>query len=789
MPVNRHGLVGWTAIAVGLAGFVAGCSDEKSDSDPAAAQKAEAETAHTPQPKPKPKPARRTQLEPWRPLLEEVSRAEIDVGGAFIDFGDAATHKWVRGGWKNAWGANRHEEDGTTFTEINGSKVEVPLIVWEEDEPIKEVVVRLRGKCDGQKIAARFDGEDVGSAELTANQWKTLRMPVAETPEAGWREFGLLVRGSCGGNTRAELDWVWLSEQTGAEAPEILDMRAPLTIGDGQPRRALPAPNARTYAWYLMVPDHAELVFDYASSSPETEFIVSARVDGEPRKRLFSETATAKWKEGVVDLSQFAGEGIRLELQTRGPDAEAGWGEVAMMIPPRDIPQPAADARPPKNVVVILIDTVRADVFEPIGGGTQKGNEVEGPEPQKSEVDTPEFDALTREATVFTSAYDNENWTKPSCATVLTGLYPTSHDTKKDDSTLPDEVDMVSELLKKEGFQTGSFIANGYVSEKYGFNQGWDFHRNYIRESRNTSAENVYDEAIEWFEEHREKPFFMYIQTIDPHVPYRVDRKYTERYFADNPPGSIGANLGGREQQKLSTKDLSEEEVNWIQALYRGEVTYHDEHMGRFLDTLRKEGALDDTLVIITNDHGEEHKEHGRLGHGHTLHQELVHAPLLIRYPGRFPADYQVDEPVESVDIVPTILDVLDMEPSDKIDGTTLMPLVEGTPLQRPFYAISEFLYGQRSVTVGRYRMIRAGSWVKLFDLEEDPTEQTDISDTALIGRRMASIHLAEGLANPDKRRRMLDNRVAGKKFDAGVVEMDPELKKQLEALGYFGDE
>jgi arylsulfatase A-like enzyme len=767
-------LVGWAAIAVGLAGFIAGCSNEKSDAPETPSQSAE-QPAETPEPKPKPKPSRRTQLEPWRPLLEEVSRAEMDIGGTFIDFGDAATHKWVRGGWKNAWGGNRRDDDGTTYTEINGSKVEAPVIIWQDDDPVKEVVVRLRGKCGGQKIAARFDGEDVGSAELTKDEWKTLRMPVSEPPEAGWREFGLLVRGSCG-DTRAELDWVWLSDEAGAEPPEILDMRAPLTIGDGQPKRALPAPDARTYAWYLTVPEKAELVFDYASASPETEFIVSARVDGQPKKTIFSEKGGEEWKEGVADLSQFAGEAIRLELTTAGPDTEAGWGEVAMMVPPRDIPEPSGERRPPRNVVVILIDTVRADVFEPIGG---KG----------SEVQTPSFDALTKESTVFTAAYDNENWTKPSCATVLTGLYPTSHDTKKDSSTLPGDVDMISEILKAEGFATGSFIANGYVSEKYGFNQGWDFHRNYIRESRNTSAENVYDEAIEWFQEHKEKPFFMYLQTIDPHVPYRVDRKYTELYFPENPPHPPGSNLGGREQQKLSTKDLDEKTVDWIKALYYGEVTYHDEHMGRFIDALRKEGALDDTLLIITNDHGEELKEHGRLGHGHTLHEELVHAPLLMRYPGRFPAKHQVHEPVELVDLVPTILDVLDQEPSDEVDGITLMPLVEGSPLQRPFYAISEFLYGQRSVRVGRYKMIRAGNWVKLFDLEEDPTEQNDISETALIGRRLASIHLAEGLANPDKRRRMLDNRVAGKKFDAGVVEMDPELKKQLEALGYFGDE
>lgn len=764
---------GFVAAAVAFAAL--GCSKSKEEAEQQATPTSAERETEPVEPTPPPPPPRRSELAPWRPLLEEVSRAEIDVGGQLIDLGDAATHKWVGGGWKNAWGRNRHEEDGTTLTAVNGAKAEMPFLLW-EDDAVAEVVMRARSACKGQRASVRIDATEVGAIDLT-DEWQTYRVPVKadKAPQAGWRELGFLFGRSCG-ETRAELDWVWLSAEVDAEPPKIVDLKQTLTIGD-KPARALPAPTPRTYAWYLMVPEEAELVFDYGSSAPGTKFVVRVRADGEPAKTLFDEAADSEWKEGAVKLDEFAGKAVRLELETTGEAGDTGWGEVALMVPLSEAPKPAASSdRPPKNVVMIVIDTVRADVFEPYGG-------------EGSPVKTPAFDDLTKTSTYFSAAYDNENWTKPSIATILSGLYPTTHDTKKDDSTLPDEVEILPERLKKEGFQTASFIANGYVSEKYNFTQGWDFHRNYIRESRNSSAENVYDDAIEWLDEHEKEPYFLYIQTIDPHVPYRTRDRHTEAYL---PPekSSIGSTVGGRELAELSKKDLSENDLAWVIAMYRGEVSYHDEHMGRFIGELEKRGHLEDTLIVITNDHGEELKEHGRMGHGHSLYDEVVRAPLLFRYPGRFPAQHQIDEPVESVDIVPTVLDVLRLDGNEDLEGFSLMPLVEGDPLQRPFYAVSEFLYGQRSVRIGPYKLIRSGSkYLGLFDVSNDPTEQKDLIDESLIARRMAEIHLAEYFANPNKRMRRLDRRVSGKKFSAGTVEMDPELKKQLEALGYFGDE
>jgi len=454
----------------------------------------------------------------------------------------------------------------------------------------------------------------------------------------------------------------------------------------------------------------------------------------------------------------------------------AGWGEPEIMIEGQHRPAPVAATKPPRNVVFVLIDTARADVFEPFAPG--------------NEVDTKAYDELAKSSTVFTNAYDNENWTKPSVATLLSGLYPSTHDTKKDPSVLPDEIELLSERLHDEGFATGGFVANGFVSDRFGFEQGWDAFTNYIRENKKSEAEYVYADALAWIDEHREDGrFFAYIQTIDPHVVYRVGRDYTSRYYDGNYTGPLGSSVSGEEQAAISKGKMkaSADDLAWLKALYYGEVSYHDEQLGLFLEALRERGLLDDTLLVVTNDHGEELYDHGRLGHGHSLYEELLRAPLLLRYPPVFEAGRRVSDIVEAVDLAPTILEVLDLRPLSDADGISLLPLLRGEPIQRPTYAISEFLEGRRSLRVANWKLERSsGDSVKLFDLDADPGEQTNLADTRPIARRLCDVMFGEGLANTDKSQRL--ERVGPKRrFQAGEAQIDTELRKQLEALGYFG--
>ncbi|MEM1349549.1 MAG: sulfatase, partial [Myxococcota bacterium] len=484
----------------------------------------------------------------------------------------------------------------------------------------------------------------------------------------------------------------------------------------------------------------------------------------------------AEWSEGSVDLSSYAGKAIRLELEIQGMGEGAGWGEPEVMIPEGPEAPEIADRRAvPKNLVYILIDTVRADVFEPIGG-------------EGSKVHTPTFDALTKDSIVFSRAFAHENWTKPSVATLLSGLYPTTHDTNGEEETVPEAVEFISERMQKAGFATGAFIANGYVSRDFGFNQGWDEFVNFIREKKGTTAKYVYRTAMEWLRKNRNKPFFLYIHTIDPHVPYSVAEEYTSRYYEGDYKGKVGATLGGLEQEELvESGSLTQEDHEWIKALYYGEVTYHDEYMASVLERLKEYDLLEDTLVVISHDHGEELNDHGGLGHRHTLYDELLRGPLLMRFPKRLPRGHVNDELVEYVDLAPTLLDIMGLEPSKDQEGLSMIPLIEGREVPRPRYVVSEFLDDRRAVRVGRWKMIRSDTEVEmLFDIEADPGEQTNLMDKAPVGLRTTQVYLGEALANPNKKKRLL-NTLAGKKFTSDKIVVDGELKKQLEALGYFG--
>ena len=576
---------------------------------------------------PKPAPSARTTLEPWRPLLDEAARAELSIGGLFIDLGTADQHKYTRGGWRTGWREN--EQDGSvTLSGVGSSKATLELVTHAS---AGEIAFRARSAVQGQRAVVYIGDDTVGEADIGA-AWSIVRVPLAKPLAAGRHKLAIRLSRRASGKPRAEFDWVWLPASAGAEPPEAPGIRAlPIRVGE-QPKRALIAPEPRSYSFYLQPPPGARLVFDYGSQAGAT-FRVAAHTDGAPPAVLFTGKGSPTWAEAVVDLGELADRAVRLELSTTGPAGVTGWGEPVVMTAPKTAEPPRIDrSRRPKNVVFLVIDTVRADAFAPFG--TELG------------VEAPQFDEFAAGSTVFVNAYNNENWTKPSVATTLSSVYPSTHDTKRDASTLPGDIVLLPQHLRKHGFATAGFVANGYVSKKFGFEKGWDTFRNYIREGRPSEAEHVYADALAWLEQDRDKPFFLYIQTIDPHVTYKVPKPYTEPYFKGEYDGVLGTSIDADELAGLSNGKIkgNQRDIDWVRALYFGEVTYHDEHMGAFFDALDEAGRLEDTLIVITNDHGEELGDHGAFGHGHTLYEDLIRAPLVMRFPARLPAGLRVPE-------------------------------------------------------------------------------------------------------------------------------------------------
>ena len=751
-------------VAVALVSTAIACSDRAPERLPLPAPAPAASEG--------PKASLRAGLATERALIDEAFRAELDVDGLVVDLGTPDQHKYVRGGWRTGWG-DRGDTGGATWLALRARSgwLDVPAPA----QPPRAIVVRARSAEAGQTLSFLIDGRELGTVEL-APGWREARVAIAAGAWPSGRAR-LEVRAAAGtaSRVRAQLDWLWLA--TGAVTPELGPRVAPLTIG-GVTRRALVAAMPRTYAFHLQPPPDARLVLDLGAAG-RGEHVVTVTADDGERVELLRERVELAWVERSVSLERFAGRPLRVELSTRDQRGVAGWGEPEIAVPAPAAAAAPAQLSPPRNVVVLVMDTARADAFGPFASPDRV-------------VRTPSFDAFAARSAVFTAAYNNENWTKPSVASLLTSLYPSTHGAKRDESTLARDVELLPERLRRDGFATAGFVANGYVSEKFGFEQGWDTFRNYIREDRRSEAEHVFADALAWLDEHGRapagRPYFLYLQTIDPHVTYKVDRAYWSPYFTGDYRGPLGSTIDAADQVALSNgkRKATARDLAWLRALYHGEIAYHDEHLGRFITQLEARGVLADTLVVITNDHGEELGERGRFGHGHQVFEELVRAPLVVYHPGLV-GGRTVRELVEHVDVAPTILDALGREPLAAGEGVSLLPLLTGGRHERPRYAVIEFLEDRRVIRIADWKLVaRARGDVALFDLATDPGERRDLAAERPIARRLAELHLGEALAVPDKARRgagLGDRR----HYQAGEADIDPHMRRQLEALGYLG--
>ena len=759
----------------------------------------------------------------WRDLLGESARAELDIAGPFIDLGTADQHKYTRGGWATGWRALERDRDGTSHARIAGTGARLFVLAHRRS---RVIVLRARARARDQRLDVYWDGvrlhrTDGDPRASIAQSWHVVRFAIPERLAGpGRHQIHLVPPSSLTGTENGpetesqssrrddardgplDLDWLWIATRPRSAPPADVVRVGPLRLG-GQVHRALLAPGPRGYSFYLHVPERGQLAFAFGSDQ-QVEFTVVAQTAGGVSHTLFQrKNAPGRWSRATVDLGRFSGQAIRLELATEGPRGRAGWGDPvirgAPAVSPGLDPAPGSAMSPgsgpesrgkkPKNLVLVVHDTSRADLFARFrrsGAG---------------EVETPHFDRLAATATAFTTAYNNESWTRPSTISILTGLYPETHGAMYARSVLPEEVELLSEFLGRNGFRAAGFVANPVLRAEFGLDQGWEYYRTYGRDANRGAR--VYGDAIRWLRRHHQRGrFFLYVHSHDTHTPYRPDRRYSARYHPESYSGFIGKAFDSNEQYAVDKGlvAVSERDMAWIRALYHGEATYQDEHLGRLIAQLEGLGILDDTLIVITNDHGEEFREHGGMGHGRTLYDEQLRAPLIMRHPGKFPAGARISDIVEHVDVAPTIVEALGLPPLPDADGLSLLPLLAGRDDQaRPRHAVAALRHHQRSIRVGRWKLIvdadtarrprtgRPRDWLALHDLAGDPAEGRDLRASHVIAGRLCEIYLGEALASPAKRHRRAGV-VARPRFRSSLLETDDKIRRELEALGYIGN-
>ena len=332
---------------------------------------------------------------------------------------------------------------------------------------------------------------------------------------------------------------------------------------------------------------------------------------------------------------------------------------------------------------------------------------------------------------------------------------------------------------------TAAFAGNIFISRAFGLHRGWDQLQQSQSEDASPDGEVLLQGALSWLRARRKgrEPFYLYVHTMEPHGPYRRHQGITEKYQKTPYEGPYSDRLENDQVEavKRGALKLKAADRRQVEALYHGEVAYHDGLLARFLDEVKALGLLESTLVIFSNDHGEELFDRGRLGHGHTLYEELIRAPLVLRFPPIFGRGKRVDRPVELVDLAPTVLDALGMAPVAGMHG---LPLRRATDPALPWAPV--VVPGPEwAVRVGRYKLVQRAGEARLHDLVRDPGEKNDLHRSSYVARRACEVYLGEAMATPAKAAR-LSGAATYRPVRGGEIKLDPKVRAKLEALGYI---
>ena len=368
------------------------------------------------------------------------------------------------------------------------------------------------------------------------------------------------------------------------------------------------------------------------------------------------------------------------------------------------------DETPRLNLLVISLDTLRADHLGCYGYGRDT---------------SPALDAFARRSVRFEHAIAPAPWTLPSHVSLLTGLLPQSHGVHNSDFLPGEDTRFLAELLWPQGWYTFGLTDGGYMAGSFGFERG--FRAFYDRDKAFSATVREAQTYITDREPYG--PWFAFLHTYDIHCPYDPAEPYRSLFQSE---GRLEADIDGKcGNPWLNEMHLTPEQVLFVKDRYDGGIREVDAALEGLLRFLEDSGRFEDTVIVITSDHGEEFLEHGQIGHERSVQRELLEVPLLIYAPGLDPA--VIDAPVSLVDVLPTILDLLDQPLPPNLDGRSLLGLIQGT--DAPALGQPSTLRWQVALdawwTPDTHLIVdQTAQRLSLFDLTQDPGATQDRAPT-----------------------------------------------------------
>ena len=443
-----------------------------------------------------------------------------------------------------------------------------------------------------------------------------------------------------------------------------------------------------------------------------------------------------------------------------------------------------------KHVLLISIDTLRADALSFYN---------------KQAYQTPNIDDLACESVVFRNAFSCSPWTLPSVASIMTGLPVAVHLAKDYNSKLPDAFPTLAEFMREAGYLTCGIGKNRFLTRKFGMSQGFMEYEFYsrnkravflgekilkllrqIRPRRDTATERITDLAVEWIGSNFDKDFFLWVHYLDPHLPYAPPKEYLPE---SEPAPRIGEEFAMLGEVRSGHFVPTREEKHWIRELYFSEVRYVDSNVGRILEQLKACGIYDESMIILTSDHGEEFWEHDGFGHGHSQYNELLWVPLVVKIPFSTRKGV-VARGVSLESIMPFILGWCgiqydsNMFPAGPIAAPQQTDISVGE--ERPLISAGLYKKDKDKVAVFfegikyKYILSLVTGREELYDLLEDPGEKTNIVRLAKGKVEQAKEILAEHTEQSERLREYYS--IESKE----EIELDEDTLNTLKSLGYL---
>jgi len=554
-----------------------------------------------------------------------------------------------------------------------------------------------------------------------------------------------------------------------------------MQFGDGAPvgqpsvvrtdtRSSLILPPGTGVDYYTRLPAGSTLVIeDVLPLGVDKPAPADLRVEMQPASAAKSSALTVpRSGRRVVSLPAAPGEVVKLSFRVPkdGGSGESGIEVVRPAIyAPAKVedgavrPHPAAGTHP--NVIVYLVDALRADHLGCYG---------------YAKATSPFIDAFAHDAVSFTRALAQASATRPAVASIFTGLDPRRHGVAGKDLGLPPAAVTLAELLQQAGYETAGFVTNGNVSPSLGFGQGFDVYE-YLAEEQTPEVHQLSDRlnarVFDWLDHRRGgRPFFLYVHSTDPHAPYVPRSPYRERFAGDASLDTL--NLLG---QSLAALPASYRDQ--VMALYDAEIAFNDASFGELLGRLRALGLYDKSVIVFMADHGEEFQEHHHWEHAKTLYDEVLHIPLIIRVPGALEPSKVVTQTVAQIDLLPTVLDLLQLPPATGAVGRSLVPLIAGDPgmvQEVPVFAALGERARFESVVDGRFKLIRdahALPGLQVYDLARDPQEVGNVT-----GEQPIMTEYLYALVRASRP-------AANLRLPAARGSLDEKTAERLRALGY----